>query len=713
MTTFGEDDQFGPAVPGIVITNTFLDNNQTEQDNEEYIYTYGTAQSFIANETGNLGKVELLLRSQWGNSPITVNLRQDTPTGNILGVATLSIQGQTSQWYTFNLGNVKVKKGACYVIEVISSRNTPAFWSDSYQNPYPNGNGFQAGYVYPNTDFAFRTYIQKDVHIWEKEQDTAFVSVRETGDGNYIVAGTKGNIYLAKIDECGNNLWEKVHADTDGSSPDVEIFKAAHDSSGNIIWQKMSGYNMDEKLLMEKTYNMILAKDGSIIVCATLDFKENNISGYKQDIGILKFDRNGNHLWSKIYRGSGSEDCGWQIAETSDGGYILAALTNAVEITGGGFASLVLKLNSNGNVEWQHVFNLLEAQWPEMPSAIFQTSDGKYLLSLETGNFQGAVIKFDQSGKIWQYIDNYSECKGLIEDTDGYLIFGFKRNLDADINIIKLNQNGQFIWEKSIDHSGIEDYWGDRSSPYQKVSDGYIFGCNTSNGYYLVKLDQDYQKVWERVYGKPDGYSYKRLISLCQTSDGGYIVTGEWTIKLDNLGRDVTRPAAISLINDGSADDIDLSNSQTELAANWATSSDEESGISGYWYAIGTTPGGTDILDWTDNGANCSVSLSGLSLIDGMKYYFSVKAENGIGLYSQSTSSDGLVVHSAPVGILGDVNGDGLVTINDALMTARVASGIEVPNFNRILADVNRDGKVDINDALLISKYAAGLITEF
>jgi hypothetical protein len=111
---------------------------------------------------------------------------------------------------------------------------------------------------------------------------------------------------------------------------------------------------------------------------------------------------------------------------------------------------------------------------------------------------------------------------------------------------------------------------------------------------------------------------------------------------------DTTPPSDISWVNDGTTgSDIDSAFSTSELSANWAASSDPESSIAKYWYAIGTTPGGTDTAGWTE-GTATSVTRTGLSLSMGTVYYFTVKAENGEGLQSLSaTNSDGQEVETS------------------------------------------------------------------
>jgi hypothetical protein len=77
-----------------------------------------------------------------------------------------------------------------------------------------------------------------------------------------------------------------------------------------------------------------------------------------------------------------------------------------------------------------------------------------------------------------------------------------------------------------------------------------------------------------------------------------------------------------------------------QLAVSWS-STDPESGIIGFQYAIGTTPGGTDVKNFTSTTQN-SVVVTGLTLQTGVTYYFAVRSTNGVGLQSAVGLSDGI-----------------------------------------------------------------------
>ena len=104
-----------------------------------------------------------------------------------------------------------------------------------------------------------------------------------------------------------------------------------------------------------------------------------------------------------------------------------------------------------------------------------------------------------------------------------------------------------------------------------------------------------------------------------------------------------TTPPTVPVVTDEGA----YTSSNRLLSATWSAN-DPESGIAEYFYAVGATPNGTDIRDWTSAGAQTSMVITSLSLVDGRKYYISVKARNGAGADSPAGTSDGITVDITP-----------------------------------------------------------------
>ncbi len=137
------------------------------------------------------------------------------------------------------------------------------------------------------------------------------------------------------------------------------------------------------------------------------------------------------------------------------------------------------------------------------------------------------------------------------------------------------------------------------------------------------------------------------------------------TLTLGPYGYDTTAPSAPVVTDEGM-----YTVSDTTLTANW-TATDAESGIAEYQYAIGTTIGGNDVVDWTLT-TEASVTRSGLSLSVGSTYYFSVKAKNSAGIWSEAGNSDGITV-GAPNGTIAFVKSlaDGqIVGLTSKVLTA-------------------------------------------
>jgi hypothetical protein len=97
------------------------------------------------------------------------------------------------------------------------------------------------------------------------------------------------------------------------------------------------------------------------------------------------------------------------------------------------------------------------------------------------------------------------------------------------------------------------------------------------------------------------------------------------SIAYHDLNVDWTPPQVFT-INDGVSTDVDTVYSNSTVFANWQAAIDPNSGIQEYFYALGTTQGGTDIINWTSTGQNTSITINGLNLTFGNTYYFSMKS---------------------------------------------------------------------------------------
>jgi hypothetical protein len=129
-----------------------------------------------------------------------------------------------------------------------------------------------------------------------------------------------------------------------------------------------------------------------------------------------------------------------------------------------------------------------------------------------------------------------------------------------------------------------------------------------------------------------------------------------FSVATDHVGHEQPTPAGAQAIitvdttpptvNDGVATDIAFQVSNTAISANWSGFNDAGSGIADYQLAIGTTVGGTEVQSFASVGFVGGATVAGLNLLDGVKYYVSVRAIDGGGNINMEARSDGVTVDS-------------------------------------------------------------------
>jgi len=312
-----------------------------------------------------------------------------------------------------------------------------------------------------------------------------------------------------------------------------------------VNWAKTyGGVNRDVAHSIQKT-----SDGGFIIAGETYSF-----SVVDSDVWVVKIDVNGVIQWEKTYGGNGY-DLARSIQETSDGGFIVAGESSSFS---GDTDVWVLKLNTNGTVQWQNRYG---GTGVDKAYSIKQTSDNGYIVVGETnssgvaGGVDVWVMKLNANGSIvWQkaYGGSKDDVAYSVQQTSdsGYIVVGktnsFSAGGDVDFWLLKLDANGIVVWQTT--YGGSKD---DVAYSVQQTFDsGYVVAGKTTTAgtifddIWVLKLGTNGNIEWQKTYG---GLKDDAAYSIQQTSDSGYIVAGKsgsfgnilgdmWVLKLKANG---------------------------------------------------------------------------------------------------------------------------------------------------------------------------------
>jgi hypothetical protein len=230
--------------------------------------------------------------------------------------------------------------------------------------------------------------------------------------------------------------------------------------------------------------------------------------------------------WQNAIGGSELDEA-YSIKQCTDHGYIICGATLSsdgdIPFNNGFIDYFLVKLHANGDKEWSKAFGGSD---DDRGLTVCQTPDG------------------------------------------GFLAAGFSKSNDGDVStflgerdawLIKLDANGNLIWEKSFGGSKYDEIWSIESIP----SGGYILAGTSSStdgdlagnisqyrDIWVIKISESGDIIWDKSYG---GNSSDESRCIINTSDGGFILVGNtlssdgditsnngdfdiWVVKLDADG---------------------------------------------------------------------------------------------------------------------------------------------------------------------------------
>jgi hypothetical protein len=241
------------------------------------------------------------------------------------------------------------------------------------------------------------------------------------------------------------------------------------------------------------------------------------------DVYLVKTDSTGALLWTKKYGGQFWDD-GTSVQQTTDGGYIIAGLSDSFSPDTSNDVYLI-RTDSFGDTLWTKTFGLTGDQ---RAYSVQQTIDGGYIIA------GGYLIKTDVNGVI-TWSKSYSGTLGFfsVQQTadSGYIITGGATGVGSslDVYLMKTGVSGTPLWSKTFGGNSTDRGYSVR----QTTDGGYIItGATEINNpaysdVYLIRTDSIGGTLWTKTFGwagqQSGGYSVQ------QTADGGFFIAGYTT----------------------------------------------------------------------------------------------------------------------------------------------------------------------------------------
>lgn len=292
---------------------------------------------------------------------------------------------------------------------------------------------------------------------------------------------------------------------------------------------------------------------GYLIGGYTLSFESGNT-----DAWLIKVDINGNMQWNKTFGGP-NEDEVYSIQQSSDDGYIMVGRTEHSVLNNNLW---IISIDEKGNMLWDNSIGGKSDDWA---FSTYSTSDGGQAIAGVTTSFGAGssdvwLIKIDKDGhEQWNKTfggTNWDEGDSVQQTSEGgYILTGiteaetnppYQILIGGDAWLIKTDAGGNQQWSKKFGGRNMD--W--TISIQQTTDGGYVLtgGTNTYGAggadIWLIKTDEMGKEQWSRTFG---GKGYDFGIYVKQTSDSGYIIVGVtesygagdsdvWIIKTDFNG---------------------------------------------------------------------------------------------------------------------------------------------------------------------------------
>lgn len=304
--------------------------------------------------------------------------------------------------------------------------------------------------------------LDKDGQIlWDRayggNQSDHGLSIKATADGGGIIVGTTGS----------------QNGDITRSYGNGDLWVVRISPEGEMLWNQVFGGNMTDE-----GGDVLLTPDGGYLVIGYTLSDDGDPVGHrgKGDLWMFTLDANGSMVWQKTYGGS-ERDGGSSGVQTSDGGYAITGNTYStdgdVTENKGGSDLWVLKTDLNGTLLWQRSYGGSKLDWGH---AITELPGGDLIIAGVTSSADGDVSQIHGAADVW---------------------------------ILRLNPQGDVIWEKTFGGSYGDNVWKIEPSPRGGIYvvgesasvDGDLSENHGDMDLWIAEIADDGTLLWSRTLG--------------------------------------------------------------------------------------------------------------------------------------------------------------------------------------------------------------------
>jgi hypothetical protein len=297
---------------------------------------------------------------------------------------------------------------------------------------------FLAAEAYPNMGFSLIKFDPNGNEIFKKNITNLDYPNRYRSpelvvaqDGNLVVSGFvqdtqsgfKPIIYLVKMSNIGEVLWQKYFQDLDdesiitnrliqtddggflilGNNENVRLIVIKTTSNGDEEWRQKIGDNIDKL----NAFGLVEVDNENYVICGS---RSEKIGVTPEGLPILadaileltKLDKNGTVYWQTVWEGKGGKTIPYSMIKSSDDRLVVSGRTFNLEDESDS-DPFILKVDLNGNIIWDLIDGGSKG---ESSNQVIETKDGSYIIVGSSLSFsddskaKGFIRKIDENGNI-------------------------------------------------------------------------------------------------------------------------------------------------------------------------------------------------------------------------------------------------------------------------------------------------------------------------